>query len=267
MANTNVEGMTRKILPVVYVIDTSGSMIDDGKIGAVNDAMREAVDLLRDVSDNNANAEVRVAVLKFSTAADWEKPDLVPLDDFFWNDLSAGGTTQVARALEAIDEKFSTKQLFNSDVGYKTPVVIFMSDGEPTDPGEWEKKLDWVMNNNKWFRISIKVAIAIGDDADRACLTKLVGNSESVVTVRDIDTLKSLIKAVTINTIMAGETRNVKPGSNAGKDLMEKAVEEVKGTAGGADPFWDNWNQSSSGTSTTNPPTGDGWNGDNGGWN
>ena len=165
MANTNVEkGMHRDVLPVVYVIDTSGSM-DGDRISAVNQAMREALVLLRDVADNNANAEVRVAVLKFATSADWVTPQLTPLEDFFWNDLTAAGTTEVTHALEKLDDKFSSTQLFNGGNGYKTPVVIFMSDGAPTDPEKWEKKLEYVINNNKWFRVSIKVAVAIGDDA------------------------------------------------------------------------------------------------------
>lgn len=38
--------VTRKKLVVFYVLDTSGSMEDDGKIGALNEAMRETVDVL-----------------------------------------------------------------------------------------------------------------------------------------------------------------------------------------------------------------------------
>ena len=42
--------VTRKKLVVFYVLDTSGSMEDDGKIGALNEAMRETVDVLQNLS-------------------------------------------------------------------------------------------------------------------------------------------------------------------------------------------------------------------------
>lgn len=42
--------VTRKKLVVFYVLDTSGSMEDDGKIGALNEAMRETVDVLQNIA-------------------------------------------------------------------------------------------------------------------------------------------------------------------------------------------------------------------------
>lgn len=50
--------VTRKKLVVFYVLDTSGSMEDDGKIGALNEAMRETVDVLQNIAKGNADAEI-----------------------------------------------------------------------------------------------------------------------------------------------------------------------------------------------------------------
>ena len=87
--------VTRKKLVVFYVLDTSGSMEDDGKIGALNEAMRETVDVLQNIAKGNADAEIQIAVLQFSSGAQWvtEKPKYV--EDFYWDDLKAGGLTDI----------------------------------------------------------------------------------------------------------------------------------------------------------------------------
>ena len=54
--------VTRKKLVVFYVLDTSGSMEDDGKIGALNEAMRETVDVLQNIAKGNADVELQIAV-------------------------------------------------------------------------------------------------------------------------------------------------------------------------------------------------------------
>ena len=81
--------VTRKKLVVFYVLDTSGSMEDDGKIGALNEAMRETVDVLQNIAKGNADVELQIAVLQFSSGAQWitEKP--IYVEDFYWDDLKA----------------------------------------------------------------------------------------------------------------------------------------------------------------------------------
>ena len=269
----NTKEVARRVLPIVYVLDTSGSMIGD-RIGAVNEAMSETMEVLREVSAHNPDAEIKVGVLKFATKAEWvTRNGLVFLDDFFWNDLTAGGTTEISAALTELDKKLSRNEFLISDTGFCIPVVIFMSDGEPTDPGIWENKLEWVKNNNKWFKYATKIAIAVGDEADKNCLAKLVGSSESVVSVDDLETLKTLIKVASVTASMINsKSRTTAEGGNAAdiikqtKQMIEDPDKIQVGT--GTDP-WNNWDDKSSGTGATtgNPPAGDpptvdgGWDG------
>lgn len=214
--------VARKILPIIYVLDVSGSMVGD-KIAAVNEAMNETIEVLKDISAHNSDAEIKVGVLKFSTSAEWVTNGLVFMEDFFWNDLEVGGTTEVATALEALDNKLSRSEFLVSDVGFCVPVIIFMSDGEPTDSGIWEEKLKWINNNNKWFEKATKIAIAIGDDADKNCLTKLVKDREAVITANDLVTLKALIKVISVkSSFVNGSTRTRYDNGNA-TDIIKQA--------------------------------------------
>lgn len=266
--NETVE-VARKVLPVIYVLDTSGSMSGD-RITSVNEAMNETLEVLKNVSAHNPDAEIKVGALKFSTNAEWVTNGLVFLDDFFWNDLEAGGTTEVATMLVELDKKLSRNEFLKSDTGFCVPVIIFMSDGAPTDPGLWEKKLEWMKNNNKWFRYATKIAIAVGDDADKTCLAALVGNSEAVVQVKDHKTLKALIKVASVTSSMINsKSRTTAEGGNAVEIIsqVQKSLDNpdsIQVGTDGVDDSWTNWDQQSSGTSSS-ASSGDDWGGDD--WN
>lgn len=214
------EKIPRKLLPIIYVLDTSGSMSGD-RIAAVNSAMTETVEVLRDVSNNNPTAELKIGVLQFASGAKWvTERGFVFMEDFYWNDLNAGGLTDFGSALKELHNKMSRTEFLNSDVGYKVPVIIFMSDGEPTD--DYESALQKINENNKWFKVSTKIAIAIGDGANVEVLQKITGSPESVIAVDDLDTLKKLIRVVSVTASMIGTK------SRTNFDNTKDTVKEVK---------------------------------------
>jgi len=55
------------------------------------------------------------------------------------------------------------------------PVLVMISDGQPTD--SFEKGLQKLMDE-PWGKKAVRIAIAIGKDADSAVLQKFIGHSE-----------------------------------------------------------------------------------------
>ena len=217
----------KKILPIIYVVDVSGSMLGD-KIATVNEAMHESMNVLKEVSEDNADADIRVGVLKFSSGAQWvTKTGLVSLEDFYWNDLQAVGVTDLGMALDELNEKMSRDSFLVSKTGFCLPVFIFMSDGGPTD--NWENAFSKISSTNRWFKEGRKVAIAIGDDADMDVLKELVGMKEAVVNPKNLADLKRFIIAVSASaTLLAGQSRMV--GDEAkGADILKDAKDKVNG--------------------------------------
>lgn len=192
--------IARKDLHIFYVLDTSGSMADAGKIGMLNRAMEETLDALQDVAKHNGDANLKIAVLEFNTGCKWIT-DNGPEDmaDFEWEDLKAGGLTDIGGALDELDSKMSTHAWLNSMMGALMPVIIFMTDGYATD--DWEKKLDKV-RENRWFRRATKIGFALGDDADRKMIASVVGNSEAVIQTNDLEVFKKLIRVVSVTSSM-----------------------------------------------------------------
>ena len=228
MANMgNTEVVARRVLPIIYVVDTSGSMYGE-RIAKVNQAMLEMPRVLKDVSNDNPDAETRVGVLQFSTGAKWVTPGLVQMEDFYWNKLEAGGTTMFAEMLNELHAKLSRSEYMKSDAGFCVPVVIFMSDGEPTDVnGVWEQKLEWVKQNNKWFQHATKIAIAIDEEADKEALAKLVGTREAVIQVNDVNTLKTLIQVVSMTASKIGSTSRTSHDVNPAQEIIKETVKQI----------------------------------------
>lgn len=194
--NTERVKIARKTMVLFFLVDTSGSMYGD-KIGSLNDAIRETVPDLKDLSSGNPDAAIKIAALQFDTDAQWLYPQPVDSEDFLWNDLQAGGLTSFGLALNRLNEKLSKTQFLQEATGSYAPVLILLSDGEPTD--EYQSALDNIRKNN-WFKHAIKVAIAIGNDADKNVLAQFTGNSEAVIEVHNKSALKSIIKFVSVTS-------------------------------------------------------------------
>ena len=100
-----------KPLHVFWLLDVSGSMSVGGKIAALNDAMRVAVDSVRDAASENPTVEVFARSIMFAHDAEWVEevmvgagplPSGIPISDYEWTDISVvdRGTTEVGRAID-----------------------------------------------------------------------------------------------------------------------------------------------------------------------
>jgi len=183
----------KKELVIFFIIDRSGSM-SGTKIGAVNTAIREVLPVLRGVGGSDAN--LKVAVLGFSTEANWISPP-VSVEEFMWEDITAVGWTDFGAALNNLNEKMSRKEFLSSNTGYAAPVTILMSDGQPTDA--WLAPLE-ILRKNNWFKLATKIAIAIGNDADKKVLSEFTGNPQAVLVSHSPEDLRKLIKIVTLTS-------------------------------------------------------------------
>src|ERR1700677_5140541 len=96
--------MTARPLPFIWLADASGSMRVDGKIQALNNAIREAIPHMQTVARENPHAAVLVRAMRFADDAQWlvEKP--VPVGEFRWQDIEGGGVTALGGALAMLGD-------------------------------------------------------------------------------------------------------------------------------------------------------------------
>jgi uncharacterized protein YegL len=155
------------------IVDRSGSMAYDGKIQALNNAVKETLPHMRQAADNNANAEVFVRVLSFGDHPSWDSPDATPLSTFHWQDVAADmGGTSLGKALKELSTQLRMPPMPPRQL---PPVILLISDGQPTD--DFRKGLAAFMSE-PWAKRAVRQAIAIGKDADRNVLQEFIGHSE-----------------------------------------------------------------------------------------
>lgn len=218
--DTNRVKIARRTMTLFFLVDTSGSM-DGDKMGSVNDAIRETVPDLQDLSDSNPDAAIKIAALQFDTDVRWLYPQPIDSADFRWNDLQANGLTSFGAALIELNAKLSKTQFLQEAAGSFAPVIILLSDGGPTD--NYKKALDSIQQNN-WFKYAIKIAIAIGNDADKKVLAEFTGNNEAVIEVHNRLALKSIIRFVSITSSQV----NSQSSGIGDANKQAKVVSQVK---------------------------------------
>jgi uncharacterized protein YegL len=157
-------------LHFIWICDCSGSMSVDGKINSLNTAIKDAIPHMQKVADENPNAQVLVRAIRFSSGAQWHISQPVKVVDFKWNDLTADGVTDMGKALTEVAGQL--KQLPERGL---PPVLALISDGQPTD--NWQAGLDALLNE-PWGKKAVRVAIAIGQDADLGVLQKFINHPE-----------------------------------------------------------------------------------------
>jgi uncharacterized protein YegL len=226
MALTDKIEIPRRTMVLFFVVDTSGSM-DGSKIGAVNAAIEEVIPAIKEVSEDNADAQIKIAALEFSNGATWiTQNGPIEAEQFRWNYLEAVGLTDFGAACKTLNEKLSTKEFMQEATGSFAPAIFLLSDGEPTDE-DWQKSLAALKQNN-WFKAAVKVAIAIGDDANKDVLKEFTGTIEAVLETHNAATLKKMIKFVSVRASqVASKSSNVgDPGADAGADAGDEQKQQ-----------------------------------------
>ena len=220
----DVVDIPRRTMVLFFVVDCSGSMRGE-KIGTVNNAIREVVPELKDISEENADAQIKIATLQFSSGAKWNVDEPVPAESFRWQDLDAEGITDLGEACRLLNDKLSRKAFMSDATGSFAPAIFLLSDGGPTD--DYKKGLGKLKENN-WFKKAIKVAIAIGEDANTDVLAEFTGNIESVITVHSPEALKKWIRFVSVRASEIGSKSSSVGSQNENGEKSEVTEEEVK---------------------------------------
>lgn len=185
-----IPGLVKRQLHFYWLLDTSGSM-EGEKITALNEALRSVAPTVQESAQNNARGELVVHAIQFDDGARWVSADFqtgVPGKDFEWpTDLVAQGQTDLGAALAMVADELST--LPNNAF---RPVICLVTDGQPSD--NYKRGLEKLVTSG-WGKASIRVAIAIGDDADLGVCAEFVGTKERpVIRAQNVMDIQRYIK-------------------------------------------------------------------------
>ncbi len=244
MSLIDVESVPRRTMTLFFLADTSGSM-EGNKIGALNDAIANIIPMISEISNTNPDAEIKVAALEFSSGTTWLYDEPKNAEDFIWQDQKASGLTSLGEACIQLEKVLHREGFMKSASGSYAPVIILLSDGGATD--DFDKGIEKLKQNN-WFKAAIKIAIAIGDDADKDELKKFTGNLEAVIEVHNIEALKQIIRIVAVTSSQIGSKSTTATDTTKQEQVIEEInqqIDNVDGANSAADPsnasddYWD----------------------------
>ena len=180
--------MAKRPLNFFWVVDCSGSMSVENKMQQVNYAIQSTIPDMRDAQSENTNAQLLVQAMQFSTGAKWITPQAVKIDDYTWVDMKASGVTDLGKAFEPLAGQLEIPPMSERAL---PPVIVLLSDGQPTD--SYKDQLNKLLSM-PWGKKAVRIAIAIGRDADRDVLQEFTGNPEMVLDANNPQALVAMIK-------------------------------------------------------------------------
>jgi uncharacterized protein YegL len=183
----------------------------DGKIQALNNAIREAIPHMKEVAEENPHAQILVRAVEFSTGSRWHISQATPIADFEWNNLSADGVTDMGQALSLVADQLKIPPMTERAL---PPVLVLISDGHPTD--DFNAGLRTLMAE-PWGKKSVRIAISIGEDVDQDVLQKFIGHPElRPLKANNSEALKNRIKWTSTVVLQAASS----PATQTGNAFM-----------------------------------------------
>jgi uncharacterized protein YegL len=209
------EGIQAAELNVFFVIDNSGSMINE-KINALNTALREVTKLLPEVQAKTIDARIKVSLLTFSDDAKWMYNEAKPVEEFKWRDIETEGGTNLGAAYEELYKKITSVEQggMMPAIGGISPIIILLTDGEPTSP--YKSSLT-KLKSRGWFKVALKYGLFFGDDSTGLSLVTLkefTGTDETIYSTHNPEVLIKMIKSIAVN---ASQIKSSQVSSNEAK--------------------------------------------------
>ncbi len=197
---------TPRALPVLLLLDVSGSMEADGKIGVLNQAVEE---MLNSFSEEDGNrAEIQVAVVTFGDGVAEVYQPLAPAAEVEWEPMDAVGNTPMGAALSIATSMIEDHDQIPSRA-YR-PTIVLVSDGRPNDA--WEAPLEQLLHSDRASKAA-RFALAVGSDADSAMLARFIGDERvPVFEAHQARQIQQFFRWVTMSVTQ--RVRSVSPDSD-----------------------------------------------------
>ena len=131
--------------------------------------------------------------MTFGKTAQWMYDSPKPVMDFGWKELKANGMTPFGTACQALDVALNKHSIVGEEI-----IIIVLSDGCPTD--DYDSGIT-LLDNNRYFSLANKYAIALGENADMASLKRFVKEDSHLYTVATADNLLDTLSSTIYRNI------------------------------------------------------------------
>jgi uncharacterized protein YegL len=191
---------TAKPLPVVLLLDVSGSMCGD-KINNLNKAVEDMLHTF--AQEEKMETEIHVSVITFGGQVELHLP-YTKASQVHWQRLQADGSTPMGTAFKKAKAMIEDKETTPSRA-YR-PTIVLVSDGQPTD--SWEKPLEDFISEGRSSKCD-RMAMAIGRDANEKVLKRFIeGTSHDLFFAENAEQLHEFFQMVTMSVTMRTHSKD-----------------------------------------------------------
>lgn len=194
-------------LPVILLLDVSGSMSCEDRIGSLNTAVQEMIESFK--NNNQKEVNIALSVITFGGNANIQLPLCDVKDIVFTKTFQANGDTPLGAALRIAKKMVEDKELIRSR-DYR-PTIVLASDGGPND--EWRSVMTDFISNGRSSKCD-RWSLAIGESADENMLKEfLAGTENQLLHANDANQLINFFKLISmsINTRTKSQNPNMLP--------------------------------------------------------
>ncbi|MEI0799156.1 VWA domain-containing protein [Brachyspira intermedia] len=202
MADTDIyQNKQARHLPIILLLDISSSMIDNNKIGILNQAVKDMIDTFSNFK--NPSIQLDVAIITFGGTALMHQ-DMLPANKISWSDMRASGMTPMGAALTMAKTLIENKDKISSN-SYR-PVAILVSDGMPND--NWVDPMNDFINNGRTSKVQ-RMSMGIGNEGNsmKEPLVKFSGESHYYC-ASDAKNIIEFFNYVTMSVIKSASSTN-----------------------------------------------------------
>lgn len=198
---------TPRTLPVILLLDTSGTMSENNKIGVMNSAVKDMLSNFKRYS--NTIASISTAIITFGGASARIHLPITAVDELdlaALQDMDARGMTPMGEAISIAKAMIEEKDQIPSRA-YR-PTVVLVTDGMPND--RWEEPLDEFKSEGrsaKCYRMAMGIGVEQGSEAYDV-LKRFASDEEQVFDASDATEISKFFRYVTMSTTSRIKTAN-----------------------------------------------------------